>query len=334
MPTSFLIIQTAFIGDVVLATALVEKLHHHHPDAAIDFLVRKGNDALLKGHPHLRQVLIWDKRTGKLKNLAGLLRSIRAQRYDAVINVQRFFATGLLTALSGAGERIGFDQNPLQFMFDRSIPHGGLTTDGHLHETDRNQRLIAHLTDATPAKPRLYPSEADRSVVSDCQTEPYICVAPSSVWFTKQLPVETWAAFVKAAQQHYQVFLIAGPADHVVCERVRTLAGGGARITNLAGAHSLLQSVALQSGAVMNFVNDSGPLHFASATDAPVTAVFCSTVPAFGYGPLSTVRHVVEVQEFLPCRPCGIHGKKQCPLGHFDCGRKIRTEQLLQYLPV
>ena len=333
MPASFLIIQTAFIGDVVLATALVEKLRHHHPDASIDFLVRKGNEALLKGHPHLREVLIWDKRNGKLKNLAGLLRTIRSRRYDAVVNVQRFFATGLLTAFSGARERIGFDRNPLHFLFDRSIPHGGLSTGGQLHETERNQRLIEHLTDDIPAKPRLYPSESDRAVISEYQHQPYLCVAPSSVWFTKQLPVETWAAFVKAAQERYQVFLIAGPSDHEVCEKVRSLAGGGDRIANLAGKLSLLQSVALQAGAVMNFVNDSGPLHFASATDAPVTAVFCSTVPAFGYGPLSTVSHIVEVEETLTCRPCGIHGKKECPKGHFDCGRKIRIDQLLQHLP-
>ena len=333
MPTTFLIIQTAFIGDVVLATALVEKLRRQYPDAEIDFLVRKGNETLLKGHPHIRQVLIWDKRSGKLKNLLGLLRNIRRHRYDAVINVQRFFATGLLTAFSGARERIGFDKNPLHFLFDRNIPHGGLTKGGHLHETDRNQRLIAHLTDESPAKPRLYPSGSDQAVVSGFQSKPYICVAPSSVWFTKQLPIETWAELIKEAQHRYQIFLIAGPDDQAVCEQVRTLAGGGDRISNLAGKLSLLQSVALQAGAVMNFVNDSGPLHFASATDAPVTAVFCSTVPSFGYGPLSKVSHVVEVADTLPCRPCGIHGKKECPKGHFDCGRKIRVDQLLQHLP-
>ena len=119
----FLVIQTAFIGDVVLATALLEKLHAYYPDATIDFLVRKGNEALLTGHPFLHQVLIWDKKQHKQKNLYSLLRRIRREKYDKVINVQRFAATGILTAFSGAKETIGFDKNPLSRFFTHRIPH-------------------------------------------------------------------------------------------------------------------------------------------------------------------------------------------------------------------
>src|ERR1700761_6945565 len=89
----FLVIQTAFIGDVVLATALLEKLHAYFPDAAIDFLVRKGNEDLLTGHPFLHDVLIWDKKQHKQRTLFRLLRHIRHEHYDKVINVQRFAAT-------------------------------------------------------------------------------------------------------------------------------------------------------------------------------------------------------------------------------------------------
>ena len=98
----FLVIQTAFIGDVVLATALLEKLHAYFPEAEIDFLVRKGNEALLAGHPWLHQVLVWDKKQNKLSNLRVMGRRIRREKYDKVINVQRFAATGLLTIFSGA----------------------------------------------------------------------------------------------------------------------------------------------------------------------------------------------------------------------------------------
>ncbi len=108
---SFLIIQTAFIGDVILATPLIEKLGHCYPQASIDFLLRKGNEDLLKEHPYLRKVLIWDKKQGKYSQLLTTLKSIRLEHYDYVINLQRFFSTGIITALSGAKQTMGFAKN-------------------------------------------------------------------------------------------------------------------------------------------------------------------------------------------------------------------------------
>ena len=84
----------------------------------------------------------------------------------------------------------------------------------------------------------------------------------------------------------------------------------------------------------MNYVNDSAPMHFASAMDAPVAAIYCSTVPSFGFGPLSTQSYIIEVHEQLACRPCGLHGKAACPLGHFNCARLIHAQQLLSVLPL
>src|SRR6516165_5595920 len=134
----FLIIQTAFIGDVVLATGLIEKLHQYFPDAQIDFLVRKGNESLIVNHPLLQEVLVWNKKEKKFSNLLGMLARIRKTKYDKVINVQRFAATGFLTAFSGAKETIGFDKNPFSFMFSKKIKH--IIADGE-HEIKRNHEL-------------------------------------------------------------------------------------------------------------------------------------------------------------------------------------------------
>ncbi|WP_431217663.1 glycosyltransferase family 9 protein [Puia sp. P3] len=84
--------------------------------------------------------------------------------------------------------------------------------------------------------------------------------------------------------------------------------------------------------AAMNYVNDSAPMHFASSVNAPVTAVYCSTIPGFGFGPLSDNSNIVEIQQPLDCRPCGLHGYKACPKGHFNCAKKIEESQLLQTL--
>ncbi|WP_141765675.1 glycosyltransferase family 9 protein, partial [Hymenobacter coccineus] len=96
-----LLIQTAFIGDVILATAVVEYLAQHEPATPVDVLVRRGNEALLQGHPHIRQVLIWDKKHGKYAALWQLLQRVRAGGYGRVVTLQRYASTGFLTAFSG-----------------------------------------------------------------------------------------------------------------------------------------------------------------------------------------------------------------------------------------
>lgn len=93
----------------------------------------------------------------------------------------------------------------------------------------------------------------------------------------------------------------------------------GRNIEIVAGKLSFLQSAALISKARITYANDSAPLHIASAMNAPVAAVFCSTTPEFGFGPLSDRSFILETDEKLACRPCGVHGKKECPLGHFKC---------------
>ncbi|AXY78049.1 glycosyltransferase family 9 protein [Paraflavitalea soli] len=326
----FLVIQTAFIGDVVLATGIIEKLHRHFPDAEIDFMVRKGNEGLLKNHPFLREVLVWDKRSGqKNRNLLKLLRQVRSRRYDKVINVQRFAATGLLTAFSGAKETIGFDKNPFSRFFTKRVKH--IISDGATtrHEIERNDELIRSFVPGDPMKPRLYPSQADYEKVKPYQEIPYLTISPASVWFTKMYPAGKWALFLQKLPPIYNIYLLGGPGDASLADSIKE-AVPNAPVTNLCGQLNFLQSTALMHKAVMNYVNDSAPMHFASAVNAPVTAVYCSTLPSFGFGPLSDKRFIVEIEEPLPCRPCGLHGRKTCPLGHFKCAYNIKEDQLLE----
>ena len=114
-----LIIQTAFLGDVVLATPVVEKLHRFFPDARIDFLLRKGNETLLNNHPIIENIIVWNKKEGKWKNVWKIIQQIRKIKYDYVINLQRFATSGIITAFSGGKQTIGFNKNPLSFLFSR-----------------------------------------------------------------------------------------------------------------------------------------------------------------------------------------------------------------------
>lgn len=330
MANKFLIIQTAFTGDVVLATALIETLRSAFPDAQIDFLLRKGNEGLLQGHPFITNLLTWDKKTGKNRNLIRLAMQVRREGYTHIINPHRFGSSGFITFMSGAGYKAGFTKNPFAFCYNKKVAHilSKPYTDHPVHEVDRNHLLIADITGGEASGPKLYPSDADRAAVAPNAGKPYICVAPASVWFTKQFPADRWAAMLNELPRQYRVYIIGAPTDGGLGD---TIVSGTTHpdVVNLCGKLNFLQSAALMQGAVMNYTNDSAPLHFASAMHAPVTAVFCSTVPAFGFGPLGDNGTIVEIQKGLACRPCGLHGHKECPQGHFRCAKEIMNEQLL-----
>ncbi len=124
---------------------------------------------------------------------------------------------------------------------------------------------------------------------------------------------------------------LGGKSDSELCNSIKQHSKHK-NIVNLAGQLNFLQSAALMQYAKMNYVNDSAPMHFASSVNAPICAVYCSTIPGFGFGPLSEISHIIEVEKKLSCRPCGLHGKKDCPEGHFNCAHEIKTAQLVQVL--
>lgn len=318
-----LVVQTAFIGDVILATSLLESIHFNNPKAEIDILVRKGNESLFKDHPFLNKVWVWDKKTNKTKNLFRLLFDIRKEGFDLTIGVQRFFNAGLLTAFSKSKTTVGFDKNPLAFLFKKSIPH---EIGNGKHEVERNYDLIKDWATKFSRNLKLYPAQNDINKVADFKTEEYIVIAPASVWFTKQYPKEKWVEFLNEIK--IKTYIIGAPSDIDFAEEIISKTNHQ-DLHNLCGKLSLLESAALMQDAKMNYVNDSAPQHLASAVNAPTTAIFCSTVPTFGFGPLADNAQIVEVQNKLNCRPCGLHGHKKCPEGHFDCAFKIDTQDLI-----
>jgi len=313
-----LIIQTAFLGDVILASPVWENLHRQFPKAQIDVVVKKGNESLLAAHPFLRQVFVFDK-SQKVKNLWNLGKTLRSEQYDLVINLQRFASSGMLTILARGKESRGFEKNPLSFLYTKQFKH---EMKPNWHEVDRNLQLISDLVPAPIRRPQLFPSQEDLNSIQIYQEVPYYCLAPTSVWFTKQAPQEIWLALIdKLSTTNTVIYLLGAPSDRPYLDEI-VQNTRSSQVINLAGKLTLLQSAALTAGAQHNYVNDSGPLHLASATNAPVSAFFCSTVPEFGFGPLSDQSGIIEVKD-LDCRPCGLHGHQSCLKGHFRCGEEL-----------
>jgi len=327
MARKVLFIQTAFLGDVVLATSALESWHAAHPEDRVDVLVRKPMDELFENHPWLNRTLAWDKRPRvKGKEWRKLVREVRKSRYDIVINLHRHASSGILTALSMAPLRVGYANNPLAWRFTHRIPHRW--GDG-THEVDRHFELLAPFLPekAVAQEPSLFPQPEHVAEAHQLDAEGAVLVMPGSQWATKAWPEGQFAKFLDETQQ--RVLLMGSPGESPLCKR---LAEGRGHVTNAAGKVSLLGMVAAVGMARAVVANDSAPLHVASAMNTPTVALFASTVPRFGFGPRSSSHAVVEAASELACRPCGMHGRKRCPEGHFRCGWELSVASVLEAL--
>ena len=332
MKNKILIIQTAFIGDVILASSLIESLAKEFPNSQIDFLLRKGNESIIETNPHLSHLWIWNKGKNKFISLLRLLFKIRKEKYDYVLNIQRFFNSGLLTAFSGAKNKIGFHSNPLSFLFTHKITHQipYLIEGKAQHEIVRNfllpQAVFQELKEKSPLPPKLYFNDQDVLAFDQINMDQeYFVIAPSSVWYTKQWHISKWIELIEELKKRGVIYLIGAPSDKDYIAQIPT----HENIINLCGKLSLRQSAYLMQNAKRVFVNDSAPLHLASSVDAKTTAIFCSTVPEFGYTPLASQAQVIQLTPRLECMPCGLHGHNKCPLEHFHCAMKINTQDVL-----
>lgn len=273
-----------------------------------------------------------DKSLGSIRSILRASSEIRKTKYDLVVNLHRFASSGWLTMLSKGKNKVGFKKNPLSAFYSRSSEHqiGSKGDTSYTHEVERNHSLIQEWCEGEAARPKLYPPDRFRneevSALVESSSE-YLVMAPASVWFTKQYPEQKWVELLDQVKES-KVFLIGGPDDSELSQRILDKSEHTDAV-NLCGKLSLLESCTLMKGAKRVFVNDSAPLHLASSVNAKVTSIFCSTIPEFGFGPLSEDRSIVQKRETLTCRPCGLHGKRSCPEGHFKCALDISTDDLV-----
>ncbi|MFP5491915.1 MAG: glycosyltransferase family 9 protein [Bacteriovoracia bacterium] len=330
-----LIIQTAFIGDTILASSFARSVKELYPDNELHFFLRKGNEAVIQGLPFIQKVWVWDKGEGKVSSLLKLIGEMRKYQYEAVFNLHRHFNSGFITARMKAQRKIGFKENPLSIFYTDKVTHRIPHMENQVawHETQRNLQLLKALNptfqisqDKAKLRPVLPIQIKHREKVQNYKQKPFVVVAPASVWFTKQWEEASYTQLVQELSPKLQVLLIGGPGDKELCDRVK----GQTQAINLCGQLNLLESAALMEGAERVFVNDSGPLHLASSVNAKTTTMFCATIPEFGYGPLADQAIVLESPEKLNCRPCGLHGHKVCPEGHFKCAKSITVENVIR----
>jgi len=331
-PEKVLIVQTAFIGDVVLATALVESVKRKWPEAIIDFVAIPAAANVLEQNPNIRRVISFYKR-GKHRGILRLwrfARKLRVEKYDLALVPHRSLRSAALVWIASIPRRVGFDRSAGRWLLTDIVPYH------RVNEVERNLDLLKPFGAGVAQSPRIYWNEEDGKKVNAVlgtrtrQLSPIITLAPGSVWYTKRWPQENYEELAKSVLDTFDgmVVLIGGAEDAELCKKISGAVGS--RCYSVAGEFTLRQTAAFLSRCAVLVSNDSAPTHIAVASQCRVITIFGSTVPAFGFSPYdpSGKRHsIFEIN--LSCRPCTDHGRRTCPLGTLECLNSITPGRVL-----
>ncbi|MBN2366648.1 MAG: lipopolysaccharide heptosyltransferase II [Calditrichaeota bacterium] len=336
-PDSFkkiLILQTAFIGDVILTTPLLRVCAEKFPTAQIHFITIPASRNTVETLPYIYKLWIYDKR-GKDAGLANLIRfsrKLKKEKFDLALIPHRSLRSALLVYFARISRRIGFDTSSGSFLFSDKVKYSG---EGH--EINRNLKLFEPLNIEINEKqfPEIHPDETDRKIISDWLQQnglgtlkPLVCMAPGSIWFTKRWIPEYWATLSeRLTQQGYSVVFVGSSVDHPLIQNIIEMINSP--VYNASGLFTVRQSAELIRRSILLISNDSAPTHIGVSVKTPVLTIFGSTVPTFGFYPCGENDRVAEIEN-LPCRPCTDHGREKCPLKHFKCMKDLYPDHVFE----
>jgi len=353
-----LIIKPSAFGDVLHTLPVLVKLRRRYPQARIDWLITPENADAVRYHPALNEVVLFPRREVRLLGRGRLswqkwwqlLRQLRENRYELVLDLQGLLRSGLLAWWTGAPVRIGFARprsgtgSPRDRLAQR-CRHGWRGTREwawlaytheipiptlDVHAIDRYLwvgRLLGF--DDAPADLRVYwPQDADAWaedwIRHHVGKRPWVLIAPGTVWPTKRWTVEGFASVARHLhQQGFGIVLVGSSRDAEACQAVHNLVPSA---LSLAGQTSISQLAALMHRATLCLTNDSGPMHLAVALGKPLVAIFGPTDPV-RIGPYARSEAVLQLA--LPCAPCYFRRLSQCP-HHHACMTQLSSEMVVQ----
>lgn len=325
------LIKPSALGDIVQTLPLLPVLRERFPRATIAWVVNSGLAGLLDGHPHLDEVIRFDRR-GSVGTWWRFLRGLRSRRFDLVFDLQGLLRTGVMTAATGAPRRVGLEsaREGAHLACHVAIPDSGRGVPAHV----RYWRVAESLGLGERRRDTLVPISADDHGWAAEQLAglpgPPLALHAGAQWTTKRWPVEKFAAVAaKAARRFgFAPVIVGGPDEIALASQLegtlRQFVPAHA-IRNLAGRTSLKQLAAVLHAARALVSNDSGPMHLAAGLGTPVLGLFTCTSPVRS-GPPGPQHELVATQV-----RCAASYRKRCPKRgrkHMACLEELSTERV------
>ncbi|MCD6595148.1 glycosyltransferase family 9 protein [bacterium] len=315
-----ILIQTAWLGDNILSTPLVQNLARI---GSVDILTLPKWTEIYANNPFVQNIRPFDKH-GKDKGFLGIRKiskKLCSRKYDAAVIPQKWWRSAIIAKLAGIPERIGFDDAPAKYLYTKTVPYLSEKHDVlRLCELVRPFGIVPEIF-----HPVIYPSEKHistaQNILGNFDRKKLIALAPGSAWATKIYTKYPQLANELVAMG-YTLLCIGSNNDIPLCNNVLHKSD---RLI-LAGL-SILETAAILKKVSVLIANDSGSGHLASAVGTPVISIFGPTVPAQGFYPYGESNRIIEIP--LECRPCNAHGPNKCPLIHHKCMNDIPIGKII-----
>lgn len=325
-----LIIQTAFLGDAILTLPMIQKIKEIYPVSLIDVVSIPQTKEVFENSPYVYKVYSYDKK-GNQRSILSLIKfalTLKKNNYTRIYSPHRSFRTSLLVYLLDNVNSFGFDTASLNFVYENKIKY-----DNKIHEVARNLKLLGLSIDKENWKvlPELKISQEVKQKIQNLLkniNNPLVAIAPGSVWQTKKYPEEYFETISNyLVKENYFVVFIGGQSDYELCNRLSSKINEDS--LSFAGNLSITESVELLRNCNLLISNDSAPTHLGMVANIPVLTIYCSTIPGFGFFPYNEYSFSISF-DGLECKPCGIHGRKSCPIKTFDCGYKLLPDKVIE----
>ena len=296
-----LIIHTAFIGDIVLSTPLIQKLKDLYPKSEIDYLTLPTNQSVLYNNPNLNEIILYDKK-GKDKGIKGflkVLKILKQKKYDYAVIPHRFIKSILLAKLAKIPDIVGFDVATGSSLLDKKVHY-----DMKKHEVERLLNLVGYEGKRIPV--RIYPAKENFVKIEKMlknigytgkKEQKLILVAPGSQRPEKMWPLEKYREVIQKLKKNENYFIgITGSKSE---KELPLNFEKDKNIIDFRGEISLVEFGALISKADVVVGNDSSPIHIASGFEKPfVIGIFGPGKRSLGFFPWTEKSNVIEDNEF------------------------------------